>query len=354
MTTIGSINPSNLEKKELKAPENEVKKQPLFNSAQTNATPDPSQGQAQTQGPLKAYQIDYSIFKKDKIKSEAASHAEVALEQVKTLVDDYNNSFPQNQYIVKYDEFPKPADFAQFGKEAYNRWKSELDNWVDNIRNELKDKKSYNMQNLTNTMAAGFSVLGAQLGFSTEFIAEKLEELNGDVTKLNRALKETQNAIIKNANANAEDIMSTIVATYIAEMNYETNIANGLHDHIDDSTQELEGDIKDVKNTVIRQSSIEQANVVRTAKHIEDTVKLTAEQTQELDALSGSIDLALNNNYNDNKQALVTEFRDRILSEDNSLTFERKKECLNKIKDLVCADEKITRDILQETLNPGP
>lgn len=219
-------------------PDYDVKNKKNENGVQVFAN-EPQEVQAEPAKPakpLEAYQIDYSAFAK-KERADAKEFAEEKLADLRKVVNQFNLDFPQRQYVIDYSSFPKPENFTQFKKnEAFDAWKDSVKKWVSERQDEVAGQRSYNLQHVSINIAAGFGALGAQLGFSTEFIAAKLEELGGDVNKLNSCLKKTQQAIIANDNRNAKEIMNQAVAHFImGEVNADSRMVRTNRNIVDES-----------------------------------------------------------------------------------------------------------------------
>lgn len=277
-------------------PDYDVKNKKNENEVQVFAN-EPQEVQAEPAKPLEAHKIDYTPFSK-KDRDDANSFATQAIREVRKNAEELNANFPQNPYIVDYDSFPRPEDFAQFKKNAFNTWKERVTDWTIAQNDAMKTRENYNMQHINNTIAAGFGVLGAQLGFSTEFIAAKLEELGGDINKLNECLKKTQQAIIANDNRNAKEIMNQAVAHFvIGEMNADDRMVRTNYNIVDESNK-IQESVKE--------------NAEATNKKVDKlifTEKLEAVQEAEAKKFKAEIYRAWNNNQNATKKVI-----DKVLS----------------------------------------
>ena len=298
--------------------------------------------------PLKAYQIDYTTFK-NKDRNAAKDFAESALEQVKTLVDEYNKDYPQSPYITNYNDFPKPEEFTQFKKDAYTSWRASVDQWVDDIRNELRDKKDWNLRDVTLSIDQGFRAIGDQLGLDAEFLNQKLNELGGDINLLNECLKQTRQAIIANDNKNAKTIMNQAVINTLA-----------IYNHIED-----DGDM--TRNMIFDEATSIKDEVQITREKTLDSVDKKAQQTQEINALSDAISSALNISdgtmvnilgagggrvsleHSDKTIKRVETLKQKIVS-DKNMTHEEKITSLTRLRNLVIEDEWITKKELDKVL----
>ena len=277
--------------------------------------------QAKPAKPLEAYQIDYSAFAK-KERADAKEFAEEKLADLRKVVNQFNLDFPKRQYVIDYSSFPKPENFTQYKKnEAFDAWKDSVKKWVSARQDEVAGQRSYNLQHVSINIAAGFGALGAQLGFSTEFIAAKLEELGGDVNKLNNCLKKTQQAIIANDNRNAKEIMNQAVALFVigeATANRRT---------------------EEINNNIVNESENIQETITETSKETNGkidrlifTEELEAHKEAEAKKFKAEIYRAWNNNQNatkrvidkvlrmEGKEYVRTHFTDATQSESASAT----------------------------------
>lgn len=264
--------------------------------------------------PLKAHELNYDIFKNKK--AEANDFARVILNDIKKEVEYFNADWPQNPYIINYDDFPRPEEFAQFKKQAYESWKDAVEDWKTEHEDAMRRFESTNLDDVQYNIARGFSAISEQLGFETDFIAQILSELGGDITALNECLKRTQSAIIANDNRNAKDIMKQNVQLYKAgEINADDRMLRTNYNIVDEAEKTRETIRTDGEKT-------------------RDAVKLNAEQIQEINALSDAISSSMGHYHTRNTVEKVEELKSKIISS-NKADFNTKIKGLTELRDLV-------------------
>jgi len=231
---------------------------------------------------------DFSQFKGKK--DDALGCVNDAINAVKTTAVVLNLD-PND---IDYSDFPDPTNYTS--KDSYDEWCQAVNDWksLATLRlSQLKNDQS-NKQH-EKEMNAIYQIY-KQLGVTQEMIKEYCESTNQSLEDIKH-----------NTQENADKIKA----------------------HIDTKTQELENDIMDAE------------------KNIKNTVELTTEQTQVLNALSGSIDVGLqSHSYRDQKKEMVLNKRNEILNDEN-LTFEDKKNKLTTLSNIVTQGDKVNEEILK-------
>ena len=190
-------------------------------------------GEAQVAGgpakPLKANDIDYSALQKGD-RSRACELATRSLNEVNDLVRVFNKDFHAKPYTPPYDDFPKPEQFAQFKKgERYNLWADAVKEWVEDCKQDMQAERDANLADLQSEFNAKIDrnlvALCAGFEITLEMMQTMFEEVKGDMAKfyekINAAIRNAQNAVIANDNANAAGLH-----------NHIEGVTDGIHQHI--------------------------------------------------------------------------------------------------------------------------
>ncbi len=175
--------------------------------------------QAEVVKPLKARELDYSLFSKSQMK-DANKLAERSLNEVKDLTRDFNADFPAKPYVPNYEEFPKPEEFKQFKNkdDRYDAWSDAVVEWVEDCKQDMKTQRSTNLSDMASLFEAKIDrnliVSCAQFDITRETMLKLFEQAQGDMQKfnesirsaINRAARQIESEVINQGNAVRKDI----------------------------------------------------------------------------------------------------------------------------------------------------
>ena len=215
------------------------------------------QQQTEEVKPLKARDLDYSLFSKSQMK-DANKLAERSLNEVKDLTRDFNADFPAKPYVPNYEEFPKPEEFKQFKNkdDRYDTWSDAVVEWVEDCKQDMKTQRSTNLNDMASLFEAKIDrnliVSCAQFDITRETMLKLFEEAQGDMQKfnesirsaINRAAKRVESEVINQGNAVRKDIdYSTDVLneTIINTAEKVGRKVDGVGKKVDDVSRKVDG-----------------------------------------------------------------------------------------------------------------
>ena len=316
---------------------------------------------------LKAQELNYSEFPKAN-RADASQFAERSLNEVKDLARTFNADYPDEPYIVDYNEFPRPEIFQKNnygGKDkAYTAWKNAVIEWVEDCKQDMDTKRNANMVDLGMTLDMYMSEINEKLdegfydmyleeGLTREFIAETYKQLKGDINAVNVALNKEASRIRAQVKASEGNIIANDNGNTASVHAHIAGATDGINNHIE------EDGVK-TRNLVYDETQEIKGEVRKEGQQTRQTVTKTARETQEINDLSNAISNAINNidrdalglnsPHSEREIQQVEDLKNRIINS-TRINHETKVELLEELKEIAIKDDFITPPDLSKVLN---
>ena len=221
----------------------------------------------------------------------ATAAAEVSRQAFNTVGDaarDVNNDMPEHPYIINYENFPKPEDYTQFGKNAFYQWKQDVEMWRDDRLEEVRMHKSNNLSEMEARINEQFGGLKEQqfknfVALYTRFLITEntirtvAMELKGDVVAIRNRLEVMRKQITAEIQSGVRKVNENTDQRAVELHDHLDYEAYGVHSHIDYATSKvhdhIEHQTQDINaNTDMRSKEVKK-EMQKLSKEIKDILE---------------------------------------------------------------------------------